>query len=103
MKPVRAGLKWFSFLCSGVIIFFMGCAKDHTSPDYVASNSNYPPEISSILTTNCATSGCHNVQSKIAAGGLAMDTWAHLFQGGSGGSVVIPYRPDQSWVLFFTN
>jgi YVTN family beta-propeller protein len=32
-----------------------------------------------------------------------METWNNLFEGGSGGASVIPYRPDQSWVTYFTN
>jgi DNA-binding beta-propeller fold protein YncE len=65
--------------------------------------SNYPDEVGYIVTQRCATQGCHTSQSKQAAGGLAMETWDKLFEGGSGGSVVIPYRPDQSWFMFYTN
>lgn len=77
-----------------------GCKKDKTDkPD----QSNYPPEVSEILVTNCAVSGCHNQQSKLAAGGLSMETWEQLFEGGNGGATVIPYRPDQSWLMFYIN
>lgn len=83
-------------------LFFVlqGCQKDKSSE---ADVSNYPAEVGKIITGKCATSGCHVEQSKLAAGALAMETWDQLFKGGSGGAVVIPYRPDQSWLMFYIN
>ncbi|MCS6991766.1 MAG: YncE family protein [Chitinophagales bacterium] len=82
-------------------MFFLlaSCTFDHTPlPD-----NGYPPDVGRIITTQCSTPGCHTRKSKAAAGGLAMETWADLFAGGNGGAVVIPYRPDQSWLMFYTN
>lgn len=84
------------------LIFFLlasACTYEQTpQPD-----NGYPDEVARIVTTHCSTPGCHTRQSKAAAGGLAMETWDDLFSGGNGGAVVIPFRPDQSWLLFYTN
>lgn len=87
-----------------VTVFFVAlsiasCKKD--LPYY--KNSGYPEEINKIVFTNCAVSGCHTADSKEAAGGLNMDSWSTLFEGGKGGSMVIPYRPDYSWLCYYTN
>jgi YVTN family beta-propeller protein len=76
-----------------------GCMKDSTQ----TSNPTYSPEVEEIISTKCSTSGCHNSISKDAAGGLSLSTWDELFMGGNGGSVVIPYRPDQSWLMYYIN
>jgi DNA-binding beta-propeller fold protein YncE len=82
--------------------FINGCMKnDKAAP--ATPPSGFPAEVGKIINTNCSVSGCHNSTSKDAAGGLAMDTWDNLFKGGNGGSVVIPYRPDQSWLMFYIN
>src|SRR5580765_3120554 len=78
-----------------------GCMKDKSATS--TPPSNYPAEVAQIINTKCSISGCHNTTSKDAAGGLAMDTWEDLFKGGNSGSVVIPYRPDQSWLMYFIN
>ncbi|MCX6291151.1 MAG: hypothetical protein NT126_05245 [Bacteroidetes bacterium] len=65
--------------------------------------SSYPDEIAKILVPKCATSGCHNTQSKIGAGGFDLSSWDHLFEGGTNGSSVIPYRADQSYFMYFIN
>ncbi len=66
-------------------------------------DNGYPPEIARIVVTHCSTTGCHTSNARTAAGGLSMETWNQLFEGGNGGAVVIPYRPDQSWIMFYTN
>ncbi|HUM47962.1 MAG TPA: YncE family protein, partial [Chitinophagales bacterium] len=86
--------------CSLLLFILQGCLKDSSSE---ADLSNYPTDVANIITTKCATSGCHNEKSKVAAGGLSMETWEELFEGGKGGSVVIPYRPDQSWLMYYIN
>ncbi|HXH19643.1 MAG TPA: c-type cytochrome domain-containing protein, partial [Chitinophagales bacterium] len=63
----------------------------------------YPDEVGEIILSTCAVSGCHNDASKEAAGGLNLETWDKLFEGGNDNAVVIPYRPDHSIMLFFIN
>lgn len=63
----------------------------------------YPEEIGKILVANCATSGCHEGQSAVGAGGLNLESWDKLFEGSRGGSPVIPYCPEQSYMLFSVN
>ncbi len=63
----------------------------------------YPDEVGEIIINTCAVSGCHNAQSKDAAGGLNLSSWEALFAGGRNNIAVVPYRPDQSIMLFFTN
>ncbi len=65
--------------------------------------SNFPTEIAAIFNTRCATSGCHNAQSYQNAGGLRLDSWEHLFEGGNNGAVAIPYSIENSSLLFFLN
>lgn len=36
--------------------------------------TNYPPEIASLITTKCAVAGCHNDISKAGAAGLSLET-----------------------------
>jgi len=65
---------------------------------------NYPPQIAAIIRSNCAVAGCHNAASyQVSGGGLLMDTWEHLFDGGSHGATVVPYSPENSSLLYFTN
>jgi YVTN family beta-propeller protein len=82
-------------------IILAGCK--HDKEEVPEDKSQFPEEISNILIKKCATSGCHNDQSKGAAGGLSMETWEHLFEGGSGGAAVIPFRPDYSTLMYFVN
>jgi DNA-binding beta-propeller fold protein YncE len=69
-----------------------------------AQTDNFPPEISRIILNNCAVSGCHNATSyQVSGGGLQLDTWDHLFDGGDHGAVVVPYSPESSSLLYFIN
>ncbi len=83
---------FFSFI-------FYGCIHDKGTPDYQA----YPEEIGKIVVNKCATSGCHNDKSKGAAGGLSMESWDKLFEGGSGSACIIPYRHDYSTFFSYIN
>lgn len=65
--------------------------------------SEYPPEIAAILINKCATSGCHNSESKEAAGGISLETWSDLFKGGRSGAVVVPFSADYSTLLYYVN
>lgn len=65
--------------------------------------SGYPDNVAKIIVSKCATSGCHNDASKDAASGLSLTTWERMFEGTRNGAAVIPFRPDQSTLMFFTN
>lgn len=82
-----------------LIIAFASCKKDVA----YYNETGYPNSINTIIMTKCAVSGCHNDKSYKAAGGLNLSSWTTLFEGGSGGAVVIPYRADQSWLQYFIN
>jgi DNA-binding beta-propeller fold protein YncE len=71
--------------------------------DGPASSNRYPKEVSKILKGNCASAGCHTAESKDAAAGLNLETWDALFEGARGGSAVVPYSPDQSFLLYSIN
>ncbi|RYE26169.1 MAG: hypothetical protein EOP51_01390 [Sphingobacteriales bacterium] len=95
-------MTYLKFSASAVILatflFVAACKHAKTETD-----SGYPPEIRSILVNKCATAGCHNAASYYNAGGLLLDTWEHLFRGGSSGSVAVPYSPEYSSLLYFVN
>lgn len=90
-----------SLCLSGIFIFF-SCK--HEIPKVTpATDNNFPPEIANILVNKCATAGCHNDVSYVGCGDLRLDAWDEVFKGSSNGSVVIPYSPENSSLLFFTN
>jgi DNA-binding beta-propeller fold protein YncE len=87
------------FLFSLSVTFFRGCTYDKGVPNY----NDYPEEIGKLIFTKCATAGCHNDASKDAAGGLSLQSWNKLFEGGRNGAAVIPYRSDYSTLFYYTN
>ncbi len=94
MKP---SILKFLFL----LLILFGCKKDkHDEETFV---SGYPKEVEDIILNKCSTAGCHNTASKSGAAGLDLSTWDKLFEGGRGGASVIPYRPDYSLILYYTN
>src|SRR5437868_5562058 len=89
-----------------VILFFSHCANDKKESIPIPAqvdNACYPDDVGKIFVTKCAVSGCHNTKSKDAAAGLDMSTWDALFNGSRGGSAVVPYRSDQSFLVNFIN
>lgn len=72
-------------------------------PMVVSTPGGYPDAVADIIINKCATTGCHNNSSYIAAAGLNLTTWNDLFNGSRSGAVVIPYGADFSPLLFFTN
>ena len=72
-------------------------------PPAVENDGNFPPGIARILVGKCAISGCHNASSYTNANNLLLDTWEHLFDGGSSGAAVVPYSPLYSPMLYFVN
>lgn len=80
-------------------VFLSSCETEKTPEP----GTGYPEKVDAIVRSQCSTTGCHTSQAKEASGGLSMETWNELFAGGNGGAVVIPYRPDQSWVMYYIN
>ncbi len=80
---------------------FHACKDDDDTP--VFNDGCYPPDVAEIIVKKCATSGCHNTQSKDAASGLDLTTWETMFAGNRNGAVTIPYRSDQSTLFYFIN
>lgn len=78
-----------------ILLVFTSCRK----PDLSDAVHHYPEEIAPLLRNNCAISGCHESTSAAGAGGLNLDTWEDLFKGARGGSPVVPYNPEQSYIL----
>ncbi|HNR21142.1 MAG TPA: YncE family protein [Bacteroidia bacterium] len=93
--------KIFSFITLAALTITVGCTWEKPEPEKIATC--YPADVEAIIVNKCATAGCHNALSKAGAGGLNMETWATLFEGGNLGSSVIPYRPDYSTLLYYTN
>jgi len=75
------------------------CTSDKGIPDY----NGYPDDIGKIIYNKCATPGCHNNQSKGAAGDLSLESWDKLFEGGRNSATVIPFRHDYSTFFYYTN
>ncbi len=88
------------------LIFFVSmtsCKHEEEVDTSAIENSSYPLDVAEIIINKCATSGCHDNISKDAAAGLSLITWDDLFKGGNGGAVVVPYRPDQSILMYYVN
>lgn len=89
------------FALFGVAIVFATCTKDVGNLDY--TSGGFPQDVGEIIVNKCATAGCHNDISKSAAAGLSLETWDKMFEGSRAGAVVIPYRPDFSTFIYYTN
>ncbi|PZF72075.1 c-type cytochrome domain-containing protein [Taibaiella soli] len=85
-----------------VAIVFNSC-KHEVKTEVTPADGNYPPEVSKIIMNKCATAGCHNAASYQNAGNLLLDTWEHLFNGGSSGAAVVAYSTENSPLLYFIN
>lgn len=72
-------------------------------PDIDPASTQYPLEIANIIVTKCATAGCHNATSYTGAGGLRLDDWGYMFDGGGNGAVAVAYSPENSSLLYFLN
>jgi DNA-binding beta-propeller fold protein YncE len=93
----RKGSVLIAFAC--IAILLTDCKKEKGEVDY----NGYPQEIGKIMVNNCAVSGCHNSSSKEACVGLDLSSWNKMFEGGRNNSSVIPFRPDQSFLLYSIN
>jgi len=81
------------------ILILSDCRKDKGLANY----GNYPNEVGKIMVLKCATAGCHNNTSYLAAAGLNLSSWDDLFAGDNNGSPVIPFRSDFSSLCYFIN
>jgi YVTN family beta-propeller protein len=93
--------KTSSLIISVAVILSQSCT--YEKAPIPKAETNYPEAVEAIIINKCATAGCHNEQSKAGAGGLNLETFEKLFEGGNGGAVVIPYRDDFSTMLYYTN
>lgn len=89
------------FAIVGVLLLTAFACKHKYTPEI--PDANYPADVNHIVLTKCATSGCHNRTGYQNAGGLNLDSWDHLFNGGKDGAVVVPYRPENSTLLYYIN
>jgi len=81
-------------------ILFSSC----THEQYQAPPSTgYPDNVAKIINTRCAVSGCHNAASYSNAGGLLLDQWSDLFNGGNNGASIVPFSAENSPLLYFIN
>lgn len=95
--------KWL-YIVLGLGLFTVACKHEkNVQPNNTIVTNNFPDDVAAILVNRCATSGCHNEASYTGAGGLLLDSWTHLFEGGNNGAVVIPYSPENSSLLYFVN
>ncbi|HTN45692.1 MAG TPA: beta-propeller fold lactonase family protein [Flavipsychrobacter sp.] len=87
-----------------LVCFLGSCTHEPAKDETTVLPDHYPAEVGKIILTKCATAGCHNAASyQLSGGGLLMDTWEHMFDGGNTGAAVIPYSVENSALLYFTN
>lgn len=86
-------------LFSLLTFYFSACKQNASDPVY----KGFPNDVGKIVLTKCATTGCHTDQSKGGAGGLSMESWDKLFEGGNGSACIIPFRSDYSTFFSYIN
>jgi len=86
----------------GAAHWLCACTHDPFTPA-IESIAGYPPEIGKMVTSRCATTGCHDHQSHEAAGGLDLSTWDDAMRGGRNNAVIVPFTPRQSTFFFIIN
>ncbi|MEM9819907.1 MAG: YncE family protein [Bacteroidota bacterium] len=79
----------------------LSCTADEPLPQ--VDFKGYPEEIADIVLTQCATSGCHNDESKGAAAGLSLSSWDNMMEGSRNGAITVPYSHGFSTFFLFTN
>lgn len=82
-----------------LFILFNSCTKDKGSVNF----GSYPADIGKIISKDCATSGCHNSKSYLAASEYNLDSWANMFKGSKSGSPVIPFNSKFSALCYYIN
>lgn len=98
MNKKKSILFFIPFLILG-LFFLSTCTNEKGIPDY----NQFPDDVGKIIFTKCATPGCHTDASKGASGGLSMESWDKLFEGGTGSACVIPFRHDYSTFFSYIN
>jgi DNA-binding beta-propeller fold protein YncE len=90
-------MKAIAIFLAGLLLF--SCRKDKGKADY----KGYPEKVGRIILNHCANSGCHTAESSNTSGNLDLSTWEDLYKGGRSNSVVIPFRPDLSYLFSAVN
>jgi len=100
-----AGRKNITGLITAIVFIavLLGLSCKHEPGVAPGVDGGYPGEVADIFMNRCATSGCHNALSYTAAGGLLLDSWEHLFDGGNNGAVVVAYSSEFSSLMYFIN
>lgn len=109
-KPIGSTGSWqgtSGSLGKGLLLFLLlysvvngsACKKDRLQE----ADHHFPERIEPLLRSSCATAGCHTAQSAAGAAGLNLESWEALFEGTRGGSPVIPFNSEQSFLLQFLN
>lgn len=98
---LKHGLSFLTVLF--ISFLFASCKHEIPIATPAPTNNGYPTAISNIITTRCAINGCHNAASYQGSGGILLDTWDHMFNGGNNGADVIPFAADNSSLLYFVN
>jgi DNA-binding beta-propeller fold protein YncE len=88
---------------SRLILFFFLSSCTYDKLEEPAPDNGYPEQIANIITTKCATEGCHNTISRNSVSGLDYSSWDKMFEGGRNGGSVIPYAPAESYMLYAVN
>lgn len=99
-------LKKNNCLVAGIALVLITVSCKHKTPVPSrpdSSSSQYPAAVAKIIVDKCATAGCHNEASYTNAGGLRLDDWQYMFDGGGTGAVVVAYSPENSPLLYFLN
>lgn len=103
LNPIKGNIL---LALSALLIGFSACKHDPPKPATTGptpEQTQYPIDVARIFINKCATSGCHNEASYKGAGSLRMDDFEYLFNGSSNGSVVVPYSPENSSIMYFIN
>ncbi len=93
-------MRLFSFALAGALLL-AGCTHEPPATTVAPTAGTYPAAIGRIIESRCA--GCHNAANASQSGGLRLDTWNALFDGGSSGAVAVPYHLDNSVLLHYIN
>jgi YVTN family beta-propeller protein len=82
-----------------LVLFLFSCKKEVGRVNF----GSYPDDIGGIIRTNCAVSGCHTTESKVAAGNLDLSSWSAMFSGSNRGLAVVPFSSRFSALAYFVN
>jgi len=83
-------------VAAGTILFFFSSISRAQGPSEDPLQF-FESKVRPILATQCY--GCHSSKSKVASGGLRLDSKADFFQGGHSGPPVVPGKPGESKLI----